>query len=80
MKTLNPKCLFYSVQIGKLHILFGAEDGWSPLSYRDNLLATVPDFPLSQAVIDTRAMPHAFVEEHSQVCAEVVADWILRNR
>ena len=30
-------------QIGKLHILFGVNDGWSPLSYRDNLLNTVQD-------------------------------------
>jgi len=68
--------------IGKLHILFGAEDGWCPLSYRDNLLATVPDFPVSEAQVDTRGIPHAFVEEeeHSQICAEIVAGWILRNK
>ena len=72
--------LHCTVQIGKLHILFGAEDGWSPLSYRDNLLATVPEFPVTEAVIDSREIPHAFVIEHSQVCAEVVAAWILRNK
>ena len=30
------------------------EDGWSPLAYRDNLLASVPEFPESEAVVDTR--------------------------
>ena len=68
----NRECI-YSVQVGKLHILFGEEDGWCPLSYRDNLLA-------SKAITDTRAIPHAFVEEHSEICAEIVADWILRNK
>ena len=75
----NRECI-YSVQVGKLHILFGEEDGWCPLSYRDNLLANVPDCPASKAITDTRAIPHAFVEEHSEICAEIVADWILRNK
>ena len=30
------------------------EDGWSPLAYRDNLLASVPEFPEREAVVDTR--------------------------
>ena len=68
-----------TTQIGKLHILFGADDGWSPLSYRDNLLRTVPDFPVSDAVIDTLEIPHAFVEFHSEATAGVVGEWIKRN-
>ena len=70
----------YPVQIGKLHILYGAEDGWCPQSYRDELLAAVPGFPICEAVLDTRGIPHAFVEEHSEICAHIVADWIIRNR
>ena len=67
------------LQIGKLHILFGCEDGWCPLSYRDNLLRSVTDFPPTDAVIDSLEIPHAFVEFHSEVTAGVVADWIKRN-
>jgi len=54
------------------------EDGWSPLAYRDNLLASVPEFPESEAVVDTRNIPHAFVEFTSEVTAQAVADWMLR--
>ena len=70
---------FLPTQIGKLHILFGADDGWSPLSYRDNLLSIVPDFPLSDALIDTLEIPHAFVEFHSETTARLVGEWIKRN-
>jgi len=62
--------------IGKLHIYFGQADGWSPLTYRDNLLRSVPDFPESDAVVDKHDIPHAFVEFNSEITANVVADWI----
>lgn len=65
--------------IGKLHILFGKDDGWSPLTYRDNLLRTVPDFPETEAVIDSGNIPHAFVEFNSEVTATIVADWIKKK-
>ena len=67
------------IQIGKLHILFGKDDGWSPLTYRDNLLRTVPDFPETEAVIDSGNIPHAFVEFNSEVTATIVADWIKKK-
>ena len=66
------------IQVGKLHIYFGNNDGWSPLAYRDNLLQNIPEIARGDAVIDTLDIPHAFVEFHSEVTANIVADWIKR--
>lgn len=62
--------------IGKLHIYYGSDDGWSPLAYRDNLLKAVPQFPEADAVVDDHGIAHAFVEFHSEVTANIIADWI----
>lgn len=76
----SASCVFLaSFQIGKLHIYFGQADGWSPLTYRDNLLRSVPDFPEFDAVVDKHDIPHAFVEFNSEITANVVADWINRR-
>jgi len=65
-----------SDMIGKLHIYYGENDGWSPLEYRDNLLTSVPDFPEADAVVDDHDIPHAFVMFHSEITANIIADWI----
>ena len=73
---INDYIWLIAVQIGKLHIYYGADDGWSPLQYRDNLLQAIPAFPADDAVVDDHDIPHAFVEFHSEIIANIVADWI----
>ena len=62
-------------QVGKLHLYHGEDDGWSPLSYRDNLLREVPELG-ADARIDTNGIPHAFVEFDGVKVGEIVGDWI----
>eukprot|EP00090_Calanus_glacialis_P047447 TRINITY_DN9865_c0_g1_i2.p1 TRINITY_DN9865_c0_g1~~TRINITY_DN9865_c0_g1_i2.p1 ORF type:complete len:308 (-),score=58.99 TRINITY_DN9865_c0_g1_i2:101-1024(-) len=61
--------------VGKLHLYHGEDDGWSPLSYRDNLLREVPELG-ADARIDTNGIPHAFVEFDGVKVGEIVGDWI----
>jgi len=60
----------------KLRIYYGAEDGWVPLEYRTNLLEKVPQIQEKNARICTRGIPHAFVERHSELMAEILVDWM----
>jgi len=43
-------------------------------------LRTVPEFPETEAVIDTRDIPHAFVEFNSEITATLVAEWIKKQK
>ena len=36
----------------------------------------MPDFPEADAVVDDHDIPHAFVMFHSEITANIIADWI----
>ena len=63
-------------QIGKLYFYYGEDDGWSPLSYRENLIKRVPEFDNDNNRVDTNGIPHAFVEEDGVNVGKIVGDWI----
>lgn len=63
-------------QATKLRLYYAAEDGWVPLEYRTNLLGKVPQIQEKNARICTRGIPHAFVERHSELMAEILTDWM----
>eukprot|EP00092_Neocalanus_flemingeri_P020609 GFUD01022331.1.p1 GENE.GFUD01022331.1~~GFUD01022331.1.p1 ORF type:complete len:309 (+),score=64.24 GFUD01022331.1:49-975(+) len=62
--------------VGKIHLYYGEDDGWSPLSYRENLLREVPDLDTDDARIDTNGISHAFVEDDGERVGNIVGDWI----
>ena len=72
--------LIECLQVGRLHLYYGENDWWSPLSYRENLLKEVPELGTDNARIDTTGMSHAFVVDDGESLGKIVGDWIKEGK
>jgi len=60
---------------GRLRAYYGADDHWSPLSFRSSLLEKLPSLGEDQLQVCDRGIAHAFVENSGTEVAQIVAGW-----
>lgn len=61
----------------RIKIYYGAIDGWTPLTYYNQLKERIPDVDAS---VDDRQINHAFVLRSSVEMGIIVAEWISKKR
>lgn len=61
----------------RLRFYYSASDGWTPLSYFEDLKRK---FPNLRAEVDKKGIVHCFVFKHSVMVGDIVSQWLLNER
>lgn len=72
-EVLKPDLTTLEHYSDNILLYYGAEDGWCPLSFREELLIQLPSI---NSQICTKNIDHAFVLHSSEIMGKLLAEWI----